>query len=503
MGAVAVGSSESAGESPSRFVDPTANNRLEWWGEALRIVRAKPLGGAGADTFKVARKRYRDEAVETVEPHDVPLQVLAGTGPVGLLLFVSFLAAAAWAAAAALRRLEGAERAAAAALAVFPALWLFHALVDFPWNFVAVTGPALFAVGVLAAAGREPRRVRSPFAAAGALALCVAAVASAGSPWLAERSVREVSAALERGEPAAAADAADRARSLDPLALEPLLALARVQESTRQFDAARRTYGVAVRLQPENPEAWLELGLFEASRGDLCAAYFDLNHAYTLDPAGTQWVEGGPLDRARAFVNAGKVRLVAEHECEVRAEHVLLSEPVERPDDLHLQILRKPHGLGPVAVAVHDDRPCDVPARGIADRSDRVTERADAVGACGCGSRSAVAVEDDHRGLGACQLRLRGRHRLPRLRLDRSVGLRLGGLPHVLRHGAGEQRDREHDQHDELEGGDRDGDEGGRPPRRVDLGKRMLHGRLVSPRPPSLLLRRSRFLSRRRPRTPR
>ena len=47
-----------------------------------------------------------------------------------------------------------------------PALWLLHALVDYPWDFVAVTGPALFAVGVLAAAGREPVRVANRFAAA-------------------------------------------------------------------------------------------------------------------------------------------------------------------------------------------------------------------------------------------------------------------------------------------------------------------------------------------------
>ncbi|MBA2383272.1 MAG: tetratricopeptide repeat protein, partial [Actinobacteria bacterium] len=82
-------------------------------------------------------------------------------------------------------------------------------------------------------------------------------------------------------------------------------AQARVREAARDFDAARRAYADGVRLQPENPASWFELGTFEESRGDLCAAYVHLNEAYTLDPAGTQWVEGGPLDRARAFVNAG------------------------------------------------------------------------------------------------------------------------------------------------------------------------------------------------------
>ena len=40
-------------------------------------------------------------------------------------------------------------------------------------------------------------------------------------------------------------------------------------------------------------------------RDNLCAAYRYLNNAYTLDPAGNQWVEGGPLDVARDAVNAG------------------------------------------------------------------------------------------------------------------------------------------------------------------------------------------------------
>ena len=306
--AVAVGSRESAGESPSRLFDPSANNRLEWWGEALRIVQAEPLTGAGAGTFEVARKRYREQAVSTSEPHSVPLQFLAGTGPVGLVLFLGLVGAAGWAAHRALRRLAGAEREAAAALAAVPALWLLHALVDYPWDFAAVTGPALFAVGVLAAAGREPVRVRQAPAAAAVAAASLCVLASVASPWLAERSLRDVLPALERRDVEAAADAASRARSLDPLALGPLFARARVHEAEREFEAARGAYADAVRLQPENPASWLELGLFEASRGALCPAYRHLNEAYTLDPAGTQWVEGGPLDRARAWVNAGNCR---------------------------------------------------------------------------------------------------------------------------------------------------------------------------------------------------
>ena len=59
------------------------------------------------------------------------------------------------------------------------------------------------------------------------------------------------------------------------------------------------------RLQPKNPESWLQLGLYEFDIGDRCGAYRDLNEAFTLDPAGKQWTRGGPLDLARDWVNAG------------------------------------------------------------------------------------------------------------------------------------------------------------------------------------------------------
>lgn len=307
-GALAValgGSAPSPEQGPGRLIDASANNRLAWWGEALDVFAADPLAGAGAGTFEVARKRYRDDAVSTVEPHSVPLQVLAGTGLVGLGLLLAFLTAVASGATRALRLLEGEERSAAAALATLPAVWLVHALVDYDWDFLAVTGPTLFAAGVLAAAGRPARPVSSFLAAAALGTVALAAIVSLGTPWLAERSVRDVGAALDRGDTASALDAADRARSLDPLSLEPLFAQARAQEARRDFEAALATYRDAVRLQPQNPESLLALGLYEFDRGDRCAAYVHLNDAYTLDPSGRQWLPGGPLEQALAWVNGG------------------------------------------------------------------------------------------------------------------------------------------------------------------------------------------------------
>ena len=290
---------------PTRFLNASSNNRLAWWREALDISADDPLKGAGANTFEVARKRYRENASAVSEPHSVPLQFLAGTGLVGLALFLALVAAAGAAAVGALRRLDGIERDAAAALAVALALWLVHALVDYDWDFVAVTGPALFAAGVLAAAGRPARRAPGLLAAAGAAALALAAVVSVATPWLAERELRKVNVALDRGDLEAANDAVERARSLDPLSLQPVFADARVAEQRRREVAAHEAYREATRLQPKNPESWLQLGLYEFDIGDRCGAYRDLNEAFTLDPAGKQWTRGGPLDLSRDWVNAG------------------------------------------------------------------------------------------------------------------------------------------------------------------------------------------------------
>ena len=296
---------EEVRNDPGRFASLSSNNRLAWWGEARDIFEADPLSGAGANTFEVARKRYRDVASSVTQPHSVPLQFLAGTGVMGLGLLLGVVAAAAAAAVGAVRRFDGSERDAAAALAVALALWLVHALVDYDWDFVAVTGPAFFAAGVLAAVGRPPRRGAFPFAAAAAGALALAAAISVVTPWLAERSVRKVNTALERGDVDAARDAAERARSLDPLSLEPLFARARVEEAADDDAAALAAYRRAAALQPDNPVPWYELGLYEFHLGDRCSAYVHLNRAYTLDPSGLQWQQGSELDQARDWVNDG------------------------------------------------------------------------------------------------------------------------------------------------------------------------------------------------------
>jgi len=306
----AVSSGRSCSEvvnDPSRLSSLDPNNRLCWWGEAWDVfVGHSPLG-AGAGTFEIARKRYRPDARSVVEPHSVPLQHLADGGVVALALFLGLIGAAAAACVCALRRLDGPERAAGVALVAAPAAYLGHALVDYNWNFLAVSAPTMVALGVLAAAGRTPGEHRKrPLLAVAVLLVAAVVLVSFSFPRLADRMERSSTRALVADDIELAHDRGLWARFFNPLSIDPIFALARVEESRLRLGHAERRYIRAVELQPDNPEAWYALGLFEfEALENLCATYRFLNNAYTLDPSGSQWVQGGPLDIARDAVNEG------------------------------------------------------------------------------------------------------------------------------------------------------------------------------------------------------
>ena len=102
-----------------------------------------------AGTFEIARKRFRPNADTVLQPHSVPLQQLADGGIAAFGLFLLVVLSGAAVCVFALRRLSGAERPAAVALVAVPAAYLAHALVDYNWDFVAVTAPTMVAIEVI------------------------------------------------------------------------------------------------------------------------------------------------------------------------------------------------------------------------------------------------------------------------------------------------------------------------------------------------------------------
>jgi hypothetical protein len=301
------GSCSQVVNQPSRFASLNTNNRWCWWTEAWHVFANKVPLGAGAGSFEVARKRYRKNAGSVVEPHSVPMQQLSDGGLVALMLFLALVGAGGVVCVRAVRGLEGHERAAAVAVVALPAAYLVHALVDYDWDFLAVTAPTMLALGVLAGAGKPSVwPARNPLLVVASALLALTLLASFSFPRLSERSGRAALRALDARDYGAANDDAERARSFDPLAVDPLWTLAAVAARQGRDEEAVKRYVQAVELQPENPDTWYALGMYEYQVvGDNCLAYRYLNNAYTLDSAGTEWVPGGALDRSRAAVNAG------------------------------------------------------------------------------------------------------------------------------------------------------------------------------------------------------
>src|SRR5205807_5224832 len=89
----------------------------------------------------------------------------------------------------ALRRLGPEDASAGRALTLGALAYALWALVDFDWDFVAVTGPLFLVLGLVVASGRPRRTVaaKRPLWAAGTVALALAAAFSVVSPWLAQR----------------------------------------------------------------------------------------------------------------------------------------------------------------------------------------------------------------------------------------------------------------------------------------------------------------------------
>jgi len=169
------------------------------------------------------------------------------------------------------------------ALAVLAVAYVLHSLIDFDWDFVAVTAPFLLSVGALLggpAVRDEPRIAWSPLPAVAAVAVALSLL----TPWFAQRSTDAAQAALADGRPRVAYRDARDARSLNPLALDPLVVQAEALSQLGDAQGARLLYIDAVELQPLNWRAWWELGLFEEGQQDLGRAIPALERAVELDP---------------------------------------------------------------------------------------------------------------------------------------------------------------------------------------------------------------------------
>jgi len=287
-------SSAQVTQGSGRFGSAASNYRWVWWKQAWRGFEHHVLAGTGAGSFQLTNLRYRTSYLDqTIEPHNLPLQLLSETGVIGLALFV--------AAAVALLLPGRGRKGHELALALVLPAYLLHSLVDVDWDFAAVSVPAFLAAGAIAGRAVPVRRV-SGFAV---VALAGAALLAAGAlflPWLGARWTADAEGSTSA---ARAVRLAKRARSVDPLNAEAVWAQAL---STTGYLRQQALYALATRMEPENPQWWVLKAQFELQSGCARAALVDFYRFNALDRYANP--NAGPNDyrRALALVNTGKPR---------------------------------------------------------------------------------------------------------------------------------------------------------------------------------------------------
>jgi hypothetical protein len=295
--------SPTAVTGPGHLGSLASTSRWNWWQEAWKSWRAHPVLGTGAGTFDLTHRKLRVDGTVATEPHNLPLQFLSETGIFGFILFLGIALAGAGALVETLRRLEGEDRLAAAALVVALFAYVVLGVVDFDWDFVAVTAPAAAVLGVLIAAGR-PARVRQLGVRRGVLAVAAGAFAAAAlyslvSPWLASRRVDDAYAALGRNDVGAAVADAKSAHDLNPVSVDALLAWGAAEAARGDTAAAGRIYTKAISIQPDNWRPWYYRARLLQNVSGAKAALFDAQQAALRDPRGLAGTYAASLTTAQ------------------------------------------------------------------------------------------------------------------------------------------------------------------------------------------------------------
>ena len=268
----------------SRFAGG-GTNRYDFWKVAWRAFKDDPAMGMGAENFQEEYLRRGTSGEQPRYAHSLELGALSQTGLPGALLLFGALGAAVVAAFRAGTLAPGGRAASAAALSLF-AYWLLHASVDWFWEFPALTGIALAALGLACAliprGTAAPRRRRLPLLAAAALG-ALALAASFALPWLAELQIHRATT-IWRGDPDAAFRRLDSAAALNPLSATAPLASATIALRLDEPQRARRDFHEALEREPRSAYALLELGVMAAGRGERRAGLRLVGRAARLSP---------------------------------------------------------------------------------------------------------------------------------------------------------------------------------------------------------------------------
>jgi len=277
--------------------DPGGGGRLLLWRDAAGLAAENWLSGTGPETFSAAFLPYHSVELSQrlpeqyyESPHNILLDAACSKGAAGLLALLAILAAGAWGAWRDGSKLAYCLLAGLLATLVsqqFLALTAATALHFFAWTGLAA------ALAAPEAAGRDRNRP--------SLAV-IGWAAAVGLVWLAFGLVRadwqleRVRAAMQAGDPAAAADRYERFLQVKPagfysdlwFSLEMRRAAMSVEgtQASRLWLAARQAARRAAERSETPQNAHYNLAAIHAEEGDPAAVERDLKAAITAAP---QW----------------------------------------------------------------------------------------------------------------------------------------------------------------------------------------------------------------------
>lgn len=270
----------------TRFGVNVGSNRRDFWRVALDEGRDHPLLGAGPGSFATAYLQDRESPESPRDPHSVEILMWSELGAVGLLLFGTFIVAAAIAGVRS-RWLGPAAAALTAGSLAAGANWLVHASYDWFWHYPALTAPAIFLLGAAVAPSLGnlgaplAKQVRYAGAAAFALALLIAVPL-----FLSQRYANHAYDEFP-GDPDAALSDLDRAADLDPYDPQPLLSKGLIESRLGQDQEAVSAFREAIDRAPDGYAGHFFLARALAAT-DLAAARAEADEALRLNPLDLQ-----------------------------------------------------------------------------------------------------------------------------------------------------------------------------------------------------------------------
>jgi hypothetical protein len=242
--------------APDRLLSTSTSSRGDYWDVAAHMVERHPLGGEGAGGFTRIWLRDRPALLFVRDAHNLYLETLAELGPLGLALLLAALCTPLVPA----RRVVS-TAAGRAALAAYAAL-IAHAALDWDWELPVVTScTLLLGVALVRLGAEEPVRLLGTAGRSALLGTAVVLGAVAVAVHAGNGATADANDLLDRGNAAAALDAAERARRFRPWAAEPWELMGEAELALGRAAAAREHLRRALREDRRSWSAWLSLGV--------------------------------------------------------------------------------------------------------------------------------------------------------------------------------------------------------------------------------------------------